>query len=333
MFPKSVLRIFMKALEQIDYQDKRRALSGLQQLCSSKGHTLSGKPDRGDHFTSEVKIPVLGRIRSLLVKYHQESSEIKREVNKMEALKSFQNINMPKLYGSTEHWLVTEYINGETTDHQDEEKILLAVDHLVYIQSTDITVLKSDASFQKEASIQRELVQFLENVTNTMMHGHEKLGDVPGTWLENLGEIIRDSNALVCDITSPSEESFVLSHGDYKPDNLVFAPTGRNSWKCYPVDWVYAAIRPRWYDITSLTEGCVDNEGLADLYWNRYCEKTDYIDRIQAERLYCQHKILAALRVANANVKLKNSSQIKEFERCLNSLGGLIEKLRSAKRQ
>ena len=175
---KSVLRDLVKSLEQIDYQDKRSALSGLQQLCSSKGYTLNSKPDRGDHFTSEVKIQVLGRIRSVLVKYHQETNEIKRESSKMKVLKGFQHINMPKLYGSLDHWLVTEYINGETTDHRDRVKMLIAVDHLVSIQKTVITDLKSNASFQKEPPIQCEFVQFLDNIKDAIKHGHEKLGDV-----------------------------------------------------------------------------------------------------------------------------------------------------------
>ena len=329
MFLKSILKDFVVALEQLDYQDKQNALSGIQQLCHSSGYIMNSKADRGDHFANEVRIPVLGKMRHILVKYHLEASEIEREASKMEALKSFKKINMPKLYGAAKHWLVTEYVNGKTTDHRNREKMLLAVDHLLDIQISDITDLKSNASFQKEASVQRELVQFLDNIKSAIMNSPEYLGEIPGAWVDNLEEIASDSNALVCDITNPDEESLVLSHGDYKPDNLVFALTGENSWKCYPVDWVYAAIRPRWYDITSLTEGCVDNEGLADLYWNRYCEGIVSIDRIQAERFYFQHKLLAALRVANANATLSDHGKVKEFKRCLNSLGFLLDKLRN----
>ena len=329
MFFKSVLEDFVKTLAEMGDQGKQSAMLELQQFCCSRGYTTKYKSDRDAEFAARVKIPVSGKIHSILVKYHKEAEEIKREASKMKALKDFQRINLPKLYGSAKHWLVTKYIDGETTNHQDSEKLLIAVNHLADIQSTNVTTLKSDASFREESSIQCEFVQFLNNVKDTILDKRDKLGAGAGSWLEKLKEIVRDCNTLFRDITNPRERDFVLSHGDYKPDNLLFARTSENSWRCHPVDWIFAAIRPRWYDIASLTEGCADSRGLADVYWNGYCNKLSSIDRTQAESSYYQHRILAALRVANANAHLSDEGKIKEFRRCLNSLDRLLDKLRS----
>jgi len=167
----------------------------------------------------------------------------------------------------------------------------------------------------------------LENIKNTIRNG--ELGDGnTDNWLRQI-ELIEQGfkSDLFNAIKKPNEQDFVLSHGDYKPDNLLFVPDG-NSWKCHPFDWIYASERPRWYDIASFTEGCSERQDLEEIYWKRYYDNLPQsVSKNQAENLYCQHRILATLRVASANRELKNEQQKLEFSRCLDSLDRLLDKL------
>jgi thiamine kinase-like enzyme len=328
---RSVIGKFVKALMRLDDQkDTQKVLHGLQELCGSNGYSVKAISERSAQFGVQVEITVRSKQYKIFVKWFKDSNEVKRETNKITYLKNFWKIiNLPELYNATRNFIVTEFIDGKTTSKDDVETLLYAVDHLVLIQNIDVKGIKSSSCLYKERSIKEEFLDFLNNVPTTIKNSKEMFKDDTERWLEQLQEIDQKRDSMFYAITNPDERDFVLSHGDCKPDNLLFTENNR-SWKCYPVDWIYAALRPRWYDITSFTEGCSDNKDLEKAYWNRYCSKLSLpFDRNQAEDLYYQHKILSALRIANANANISNKSQMDEFSRSLNSLSGLLDKLRA----
>ncbi len=325
----SNIRRFMKLLERLDGNDNKSAtMHEIQELCSSKGYVIEFVSDRTENFGAKVGIPTRRNTENVFVKWHLVPGEIKREANKVGVLKDLRSvINSPKLYDATQNFLVIEWIDGKTTSKDDVERLLLAVDHLVLIQSADVTRAVLRTHLKREWLGQQEFSDFLRNIETAIGNHREGFGDSADLWLEQIREMDQNRGVMFPDIIDPNERDFVLSHGDYKPDNLVFVPQ-EASLKCHPVDWVYAALRPRWYDIASFTEGCSGNAELENAYKNRYCSQLpSKISREQADKSYCQHRSLAALRVANANARLLTEGQRGEFTRSLDTLGALLEKL------
>ncbi len=324
---KTTIRRFTNLLSRLDCQeDKQKVKEELKKICVSQGYIIEIS-DRNGKFTAKVKITIRGNLYRIFGKWDKDHNEIEREKNNLEDLNHFQKINSPKLYDSTENFLLTEWIDGETIHKEDYKRLLLAVDHLLVVQNINLAKTKLNSKLQEKYNVKNEFVGNLENVEKSINNSELWDDNKICHWLKQIQVVKqRISDGLFNDITDPNNQDFVLSHGDYKPDNLLFVPND-NSWKCHPTDWIYASKRPRWYDIASFTEGCSESQDLEDRYWKRYYNNLPQsVNRDQAESLYYQHKILATLRVASANADLKEN-QINEFSRCLNSLSCLLDKL------
>jgi thiamine kinase-like enzyme len=324
----ATVKEFVELLRKLDSQeDKLKVKEELKEICVSRGYIVEIE-DHNGKFWAKVKISICGNLRRIFVKWDKDHNEIKREKDRLKDLNGFREINSPKLYDSTGNFLLTEWIGGERIDKEDYKRLLLAVDHLLIIQSTDLLKAKLDldSPLREEYNVENEFTGNLKNIRKVIESG--KLGDRnTDNWLRQIKVIERGFKSdLFNAIKKPNEQDFVLSHGDYKPDNLLFVPDG-NSLKCHPVDWIYASKRPRWYDIASFTEGCSERQDLEKIYWKKYYDNLPQsVSKDQSENLYCQHRILATLRVASANSELKDGQKI-EFSRCLNSLDSLLDKL------
>lgn len=102
------------------------------------------------------------------------------------------------------------------------------------------------------------------NITHAMNYWFERAPEQPWT-AQQQHDLTRWAEALFV----THQHDAVFSHGDYSVGNMLRQPTGQ----CVVIDWEYACLAPRWWDLAILcqTEQLSDakRRSLLTQYWRR----------------------------------------------------------------
>lgn len=219
---------------------------------------------------------------------------------------------MPHFYGGKHRdgkgWLVFEYVQGEICNNRRRIDLHKhAVILLAKIQRAEV----DDISLFGEDTPHTEIRRWHKRLRLRAIKGY------PAQWIE---KALNSSRFFY--LENPSRSDLVLSHGDFKPDNLIY--TNCNGViTCYPVDWIYASIRPRWCDIGFLTEDHVSDE-VEDFYWQAYWDEikndTD-LSKEDAKDAFLQGRLWACMR------NVDGTGSLDEIERSIREICRLEKKL------
>lgn len=254
-----------------------------------------------------VTAVVLFDATPVFVKY---SPDAQSEADKVRALHDVRvETQMPGLFCQAPErqalWLAFEHITGRSCNDRSRTDVHTnAVTLLARIQRVDITscALPRPDVADEARCLHRRLSRYCLYPTRSIARVLEG-----GDFKRFMGQ----------------GAPHVVSHGDYKPDNLLYEDRA-GEVVCRPIDWAQAALRPRWCDIGFLTERHVNDEveGIyRDTYLAQVLDET-HLSCSDADRAFTMGRLWACLRNATGtNDAKERRHSIREIRRIAGSLG------------
>ncbi len=221
-----------------------------------------------------------------LYKQFKYNNEYKKELkNTIIASKLIKNVNIPEIisYDNNKKIIVYEYINGKSFDFAlGNNKNIMPFDE--YKKSIEIISLIHNTKYGNY-------------IKTHDMYLDKKFGAVYKFDYKNICSDYKDKLKFIHNfIVKNNKMGKVLSHGDFKPDNIIID----NNKDIFVTDWEFFCIRYPMYDFGSIVYGLDYNKiiELADLYLKYRNIKYDNINNFIKESIAyaCITHINGALR-------------------------------------
>lgn len=246
------------------------------------------------------------------------------------------SLHIPASFGSGHGYLIQSFIQGELFEDTlvrlspaaRRRRYRTAIEELVRIH-TSIHRLKNKRWLHNRRfgvpSFRKRLRAFQELVSGEGFTSYEKYaGPVPRRWRLAVARVPVERLVHSLGVCT---QSFVMGHGDYKPNNIIFTDDGWFSWT---VDWLGMSKAQPWYDLAYL----LVHERAKDTflsYYLRLMHERGFLRNVserRARKLFLDGMIFQELQRAKSNATKIHSRRaahhMGEFRSALNGLSKLV---------
>jgi Phosphotransferase enzyme family len=290
------------------------------------------------------RITVVGRPEYLLKSYPLDlrpdpgSPEFWRtESNNLDNVEPVSIICKPHYYGRYENYFLQDYIKGELLEHvinsaqlePDQSRALFraALSELVNIHTAAAQVgdrRRLRRAFQPDR-LDRNLNKSAQRIEQIGFTAYEQRGyQVSPRWREALRQFPRKKVLAALATT----DSYVLGHGDYKPNNLVVTKSGRIA----VIDWLGMGKAQPWFDVAYLLNSALPIHRSEHLeYYLHLMQEKSFLSGLTlrgVQELMEVGSIYQELIRARSNSRYigtrTNPHHVNEFTAALNGLADLV---------
>lgn len=190
-----------------------------------------------------------------MVKYDWRAERVAQEASRLGTANGLEGIDTPRLRGSTRHYLVQDFVEGEgldalakrTTGENHVGLFLRAARVLAAIHGSRpaaaaLTLSEPCAPGPLAARVRRA---WREIETRGFPRWEEQQGSVPPAWRGAVNESVLAR--LVSDLGAAGEGS-VFGHGDFQPRHLLL----RSDDRLFVVDWIAMSRVTPWVELAHL---------------------------------------------------------------------------------
>lgn len=316
------------------HEEERQAREAARKIL--RVPALSGFSRLRHHGAGEIYVfSVRGRREKYFIKTYPGEWRVRVEA------KNFYNIaptsiHTPRYFGKHRDYLVEEFVEGKCFQEmlgklspvERRGKYRAAIEELVRIHTSGKHLKNKRwlngvrfgaASFRKRLRLFQKVVAD-EGFSSYARHA----GRVPRAWREAVAKL--PVERLVRDL-GVRGSNYVVGHGDYKPNNLIFKRGNERPWV---VDWLGMSKAQPWYDLAYLLVHEPRREEFVRQYLTRMREKGFLrgITERKAEKLFLSGRIFQELQRAKSNAHRIHSSRdshhISEFRAALDGLSKLV---------
>ncbi len=222
--------------------------------------------------------------------------EYKKELrNTIIASKLIKNVNIPEIisYDNNKKIIVYEYINGKSMGYPFNSNKIMTFDE--YKKSIEIISLIHNTGYNNFKMKLRNNIYSGKHIKSIFKFDYKNICSDYKDKLKFIHNFIAKNNKI----------GKVLSHGDFKPNNIMI-----NNSVFTVIDWIDIGIRYPMYDFGSIVYGLDYNKiiELADLYFKYRNIKYDNINNFIKESI-----AYACITHINGLIKRKDEKRITEF--------------------
>ncbi len=269
---------------------------------------------------------------TLVLKSYAESKITHREFGNLLNANSIPGVKTPKCFGYHQDTIVEEYlrgkifqniINANPRKHLDD-LFVRSIENLAEIHSSFSKIKDKKAVrniFDRKRAEER-IEESLRMIREEGFESYEKLvGIINPSWQKALAAV--DVEKLVKNLGVTSR-NFVLGHGDYKPNNLIFTKDGL----IYTLDWLNMSKSQPWYDLAYLLVSVPwkRKEIFVDAYLKNM-KKRGFLKNVRGKEAYILFKsgaifqeIIRARSNSHRMESVKNRHNISQFKAAMDGL-------------
>jgi hypothetical protein len=191
-----------------------------------------------------------------MVKYDWRAERVAQEAARLGAANLLEGIDTPRLRGSTRHYLVQEFVEGEGLDALASRcagearvsllvrvaRVLAAIHGSRLAASAALTLPEPCAPERLSARVRRA---WREIETRGFPRWEAQQGSVPPAWRRAVGE---DLLARLVSDLGATGDGCVLGHGDFQLRHLLQSADGR----LFVVDWIAMSRVTPWVELAHL---------------------------------------------------------------------------------
>jgi thiamine kinase-like enzyme len=287
-----------------------------------------------DHPGDGKLVWLIANKRKYILKHYSTPRHTQLEIKNWENIEQISDFNKPKYFGHAGGYLLISFIEGtlfqDMIDKNGGSKLdsiyYKAVDQLVKVHAS-LEKIKDQRKLRKrftEAHLKKTLPKGIREIKAGILKSPfaQKQKD---TWLKSIRKIKqRDLLSAI----AVSENFKILSHGDFKPNNLIV--NAKN--EIVVIDWIGLSAGTPWYDLAYLLVHAPKNKKAIFMrYYLRELQKANFLGKLHHEeacKLFLQGQIYQELVRAHSNYdKLANNKNQehhrREFSKALNALTAL----------
>lgn len=267
-------------------------------------------------------------LASMIIKYPG-----KNEAQKLVVLKNMPEANAPRLLACQDEWMAQQCIAGELMSVLLKQSRSRKADYFDTVLTQLVTIhcliknRRINRSKLREERMGNDLFNLVFSALRRIQDAIGAHGGATGQWQRTVDTIMQELSAkLFQEVINPDDSYVVLSHGDYKPDNLMIV----DETSCYPIDWVYMGKASCWYDLGYFITIPLDYKERA-AYLSQYTRQMrtrgwlKSLDDRLASILYLKGRMCAEITMAGANAdKISQAGNRREFARAMDELTRLL---------
>jgi thiamine kinase-like enzyme len=217
-------------------------------------------------------------------------------------------------------------------DHKPNENLLgifeKSIEQLVLIHSS-LNLIKDKRKLRKrftQQGLTHYLSKAMKNIQAGMIDYRKRFGKADPLWNQRLKQI---NLKVLTKNLSITDETKVLIHGDFKPNNIIF-----NGEEVIIIDWLGMMAGTPWYDLAYLTYQLPKQKQihLVKMYHDQMRTKSYFTNLSKSQFLnsFLLGKTFQQIVRANSNVgkilQNNNAHYVKEFCSALDALVKLTRK-------
>lgn len=272
--------------------------------------------------------------KKFILKSYIEEKNTRIEFRNLSNVNVAAEIKTPKCFGYGENVIVEEYIEGKTFQeiiNKNKRKVrrdlfLKTLENLAEIHASFYKVRNPGAvrNIFEEKYARKRIATAIRMIRNEGFDSYQRYaGDVDPSWPKAIGSVNVDK--LIKDLCVRSK-NFVLGHGDYKPNNIIFDRKGR----VHTIDWLGMSKSQPWYDLAYLLVSVPwdKKKKFVDFYLERIKKKgfLTNLSREKAHDLFRSGAIFQQIiRVKSNSHRIKSSKNIHNINEFRAALNGLCE--------
>ncbi len=249
------IEVFLDALtDAADVDDIATGAAIVKTICAKLDISILKERVRGgpETYYFHLEFPSDLHPKRVFVKSIYHGSELSSKYDVLSSLRGFDQI-MP-VYGISQYWLVCALIPelNKVTPNIDLtplQRVLCAIDALVYIHKLDIEPLSSNDLFQKESLT-------IESLNNQLIVAQKRVAKEEidnDRWCVIFSWLVDNYELHFPLFSSFNENMLVIHHGDFHHLNFTWRYyEAIKGWSCIAIDWDTIALRVPWADIAYL---------------------------------------------------------------------------------
>ncbi len=262
----------------------------------------------------------------LVKKYIDEKYTAREAIN----IWNVQNtgIHVPRYYGFQNGFLFEEYIEGKLfqdviSQREFQEAIYMKAIHEISVLHHSKDSLRDKRKLKRifeRKPLKKRIEMFFYFITHFGFPAFEKFSKVKKNWILALKKI---SIPDLVNIHSVRGDSYIIGHGDYKPNNLIVTHSG-----LYIIDWLSMAKAQPWYDLSYLLVNVDDMKKKEEFVYQYLQETNSKLSIAKAMQLFKSGMIYQELQRAKSNshriYSKKDMHHIEEFRKAMDGISSVV---------